>query len=288
MKTMDYIIATDADSELDLPFVQAHNVPVFPMPLMLDGEEYNYDLGITVTIPDFFERLAAGAGFSTSCKPPWEIKEWFRSLAQERSKNILYLGLSNQLSQHFNNCVMAANELMEEDPSVKILLVDTLSISIGQSALIYRAYKMQEQGASMEEIAEWTEQNKNKTVMLFSVDDLNYLKRGGRLSGSAAFFGTVLDIKPILCCNEEGRLVVQEKAKGRRKAWRRLADIAQEKIGEKGGTLLLTYSLLEGRQFIEKQLSEHCPLIKIVPMQLGPVIGGHTGPGVVGLAFIEE
>ena len=105
----DYIIATDADSELLLSYVLEKGLPVFPMPLTLDDVEYNYDLGLTVQIPDFFEKIANGASFSSSCKSPWELKQWFEGLLKT-SKNILYIGLSNQLSKHFENCVMAAKE----------------------------------------------------------------------------------------------------------------------------------------------------------------------------------
>lgn len=283
----DYIIATDADSELLLSYVLEKGLPVFPMPLTLDDVEYNYDLGLTVQIPDFFEKIANGASFSSSCKSPWELKQWFEGLLKT-SKNILYIGLSNQLSKHFENCVMAARELMEEDSEANILLVDTLSISAGQALLVKKAVELREAGKPMEEVAQWLEEHKQNSVVFFSVDDLNYLKRGGRLSGGAAFFGTVLDIKPILHTTEDGKLVPIEKVKGKKKAWRRMAELVAERILDKDDEIIVQYTDKQAGEWMCQLLHESCGAENILLMPVGPVIGGHTGPGVMGLSFMGK
>ncbi len=282
----DFIIATDADSELLLDYALEKDIPVFAMPVTIDGIDYDYDLGKTVSFPDFFERLAGGAQVTTSCKSPYEIKKWFESLLL-KNNNILYIGLSPNLSQHYSNCEMAVNEIKEENPQANILLVNALSISAGQSILIRRAVQMREEGKSIEETAKWVEDNRLNSVVFFSVDDLNYLKRGGRLSGSAAFFGTVLDLKPILHTSDEGKLEPIEKVKGRRKVWRRMAELVRERAYDaENGEILMQYSTMENAQQFKKVLEETCNAKNIIFWPVGPVIGGHVGPDVMGIAFM--
>ena len=124
----NFIIATDADSELLLEYASEKDISVFAMPVTIDGVEYDYDLGKTVNFPDFFDKLAGGAQVTTSCKSPYEIKKWFESLL-EKNNNVLYIGLSPNLSQHYGNCEMAVSEIKSERPDANILLVNSLSIS---------------------------------------------------------------------------------------------------------------------------------------------------------------
>ena len=174
-------------------------IPVFAMPVSLDGKDYDFDLDIEGKFPTFFEDLKNGAKVSTSAKSPWEIKQWFLQLL-ESGKDILYISFSNQLSVHFSNCQQAVAEIKGE-PEARIVLVDSLTISAGQSLLIRRALKLQQDGKSLDEVAAYLEENKLRSCVLFTVDDLNYLKRGGRLSGGAAFVGTVLVSKAHRTCN---------------------------------------------------------------------------------------
>ncbi len=284
----DFIIATDADSELLLDYAVDKDIPVFAMPVTIDGVEYDYDLGKTVSFPDFFDRLENGAQVSTSCKSPWEIKRWFVELL-ERNKHILYIGFSPHLSQHHNYCEMAVKEIKEENPEADIILVNSLSISAGQSLLIRRAVEMREKGNTMEETAQWVLDNRLHSVVFFSVDDLNYLKRGGRLSGSAAFFGTVLDLKPILHTSDEGKLEPIEKVKGRKKAWRRMAELIKERAYDPvNGDILLIYSSEENAAQLRSILEQTCGAKNIQMWPVGPVIGGHAGPNVMGLACMGE
>lgn len=284
----DYIIATDADSELLLSYAEEKEIPVFAMPVTIDGVEYDYDLGKTVSFSDFFQRLEGGAQVTTSCKSPWEIKKWFAGLL-EKNKQILYIGFSQHLSQHYNNCEMAARELMEEDSEARIILVNTLSISAGQSLMIRRAVEMREAGKDIEEVARWIEDNRLNCLVFFSVDDLNYLKRGGRLSGGAAFFGTVLDLKPILHTSDEGKLEPIEKVKGRKKAWRRMAEIVKERAYDPvNGEILLIYSSTENGEQFKAIVEEVCGAKNILCWPVGPVIGGHAGPNVMGIACMGD
>lgn len=284
----DFIIATDADSELQLDYAKQKDIPVFAMPVTIDGVEYDFDLGETVSFPDFFQRLEDGATVTTSCKSPYEIKRWFEELLK-RNNHILYIGFSPQLSKHFENCEMAVSEIREQNPEADIILVNTLSISAGQSLLIRRAVEMRERGKSMEETAQWILDNRLHSVVFFSVDDLNYLKRGGRLSGGAAFFGTVLALKPILHTSDEGKLEPIEKVKGRKKAWRRMAELVKERAFDaQNGEILLIYSSEENAAQLKAILEQTCGAKNILMWPVGPVIGGHAGPNVMGLACMGD
>jgi len=162
----DYIIVTDSDSELDLRYVEQYQVPVFAMPFTLDGQEYLYDLGVKVKIPDFFEQLAKGATVSTSARPYWEIKEFFKEFT-DNGLDVLYVAFSNKLSAHYESSLMAAKELMEEDPEANITIIDTLTISLGQSQLLIRALEMKKEGKSLQEVADWVTENIQHSVVFF-------------------------------------------------------------------------------------------------------------------------
>ena len=281
----DYIIVTDSDSELDLRYVQKYNLPVFAMPFTMDGVEYLYDLGVNVKMPDFFRRLGEGAEVSTSARPYWEIKEFFKQYT-DQGLDVLYIAFSNKLSAHYENSLMAAKELMEEDPSANIVIIDTLTISLGQSQLLIRALEMKEEGKSMDEVAAWVRDNIQHSVVFFVVDDLNYLKRGGRLSGASAFFGSMLDIKPIIYASPEGALVPIEKCKGRRKALRRFVELYEERaLDKENGKLYITESNEGDAAVLRDMFLEKFPNMEIEIWTVGPVIGGHVGPGVLGLSF---
>lgn len=282
----DFIILADADCEMTYQAAEELGIGILGMPFMLDGTEYVYDLGKTVQIPErFLERLKEGAEFSTSCPAPITIKEFFQSYL-DQGLDILYIGLSNKISMQYNNCVMMAQELMEENPEAKIICIDSLSISIGQAQLIVKAAQMKKAGKSLEETAQWVEEHVKNSVVLFVVDDLNYLKRGGRLSGAAAFLGTMLDLKPLLHTSEDGRLEPIEKIKGRKKALHRFAELLEERQQDiENETLYIAYSDEEEGKALADAICAQVKPKEVVLWPVGPVIGGHAGPGAMGIAF---
>lgn len=281
----DYIIITDADSELPWEYAEQEGLPVFEMPFTLEGVEYYYDLGKEVQIPDFFEKLAAGSNVTTACRSPLDVKEFFQRYLDE-GKDILYIGFSHAMSMHFSICESAAQELREEYPDARIELVDTLSISLGQSQLVMRALEMKKQGASLDEAKAWLQANVQRSLVFFVVDDLNYLKRGGRLSGASAFFGTVLDIKPILHTTAEGKLEPIEKVKGKKKAMRRLVELIQERAAKiEDSTVLVTAANEDEGKWLEKLIQDTVHPKQTIRWAIGPVIGGHVGPGTIGISF---
>lgn len=281
----DYIIVTEADCELPWEYAEQEGLPVFEMPFTLEGVEYNYDLGKEVKIPDFFEKLASGSNVTTSCRSPLEVKEFFQKYLDE-GKDVLYIGLSNELSMHFRNCETARSELLLEYPDARIELVDTLSISLGEAQLIVQAIEMKKQGATLDEVKDWVVKNIQNSLVFFVVDDLNYLKRGGRLSGASAFFGTVLDIKPILHTTTDGKLEPFEKVKGKKKALRRLAELVQQRSTDiENSTVYITAADEAEAKFMKKLIQEAAHPKDTVIWAIGPVIGGHVGPGTIGISF---
>lgn len=281
----EYIIATDADSELPWQYAEEQGIAVFHMPFAMEGTEYNYDLGKEVKIPNFFQRLSDGANVTTSCRPPWEIKDFFKQYT-DQGLAVLYIGFSHAMSNHYNNCEMAKNMLLEESPDAVVELVDTLSISLGQSQLVMKAVEMKKNGATIDEAANWVRGNIQNSLVFFAVDDLNYLRRGGRVSGASAFFGTVLDIKPILHTSEDGKLVPIEKVKGKKKAMRRLAEFIKERGRDiENSTVLITAAdPIEGN-WLKNVVEQNFNPKEVLVWEVGPVIGGHAGPGTIGISF---
>ena len=279
----DYIVVTDADSDLPFSYVEEHQIPVFAMPFTLNGVEYLYDLKLQ--IPDFFDQLANGASVSTSARPYWEIKEFFKEQI-DRGYDILYVALSNKLSAHYDNSCMAMRELKEEYPDARIEIVDTLSISLGQGQLVMLAKQLHDEAKTLDEAVAELEARKLHSAFFFMVDDLNYLRRGGRVSATSAFFGGLLSVKPILIANDEGQLIPSEKVSGRKKTLARIVELyAQNAETPDGGKAYLCVSNQKDAETVGGMLNERFPNLKLEICMVGPVIGGHVGPGVVGLVF---
>ena len=191
----DFILATDSDTEIPCQFADEHHIPVFLMPYTVDGEEALFDLGRTTNFTEFYEKLANGAEAITSTRPPNDIADFFREMVKD-GKDVLYLSFSSALSGHYDLCHLAKKMVLEEYPDARIEIVDTLRISMGAGQIVMFATVLKEQGKTLEEVRDWVIENRLRAHAWFSVDDLNYLKRGGRLSGAAAAIGTILDVKP--------------------------------------------------------------------------------------------
>lgn len=285
----DFVIMTDSDSELPWQIAEQYGIEVFLMPYTLNDVDYLYDLGKTIDINDFYRQMREGASAKTSARPPQDMADFFREILKT-GKDILYLAFSSQLSAQFNSSMLAREEVLQEFPEARITLVDTKSISMGQGMLVVYAAQMKEAGWEMEQIATWVEENKLKMHHCFTVDDLTYLKRGGRLSGAAAFMGTVLDIKPVLGMDRAGRLVPVEKVKGRKKAMKTFL----KWIEERGVNLkeqiavVMQADCMEDGEMLRDMIKERFDFKDIWLLPVGPVIGSHAGPGTLAVLFMGE
>jgi DegV family protein with EDD domain len=260
------------------------------MPYIVDGKEYLDDLGRSGKQKEYFDNMRAGAVPVTSLLPQPVYEEYFEPVLQQ-GKDILFVAFSSQLSGTIRNIYAAREELLAKYPERKITVVDTLSISAPQTILILKAHAMYREGKSMEEIAAWLEENKLKAQAWFTVDDLVYLKRGGRISAVAAAVGGLLDLKPIITETREGKLVSAEKVRGRKAALRTIVEKAVENIDDPANAdvIILHADAPEDAARVESKLKEKIPgLNKIEVYYVGPVIGAHCGPGTVAVGFFGK
>ena len=285
----DFIVATDSDTEIPYVFADQYNMPVFLMPYTVNGEERLFDLGRETDFVAFYQELRNGADAFTSTRPPVDIADFFRDIVKDGTE-VLYLSFSSALSGHFDLALMARNMVLEEYPDARIEIVDTLRISMGAGELVMYAQKLKEEGKSLEEIRDWVIANRHRAHAWFSVDDLNYLKRGGRLSGAAAAIGTILDVKPILKLNHEGKIVAADKVKGSKKIQKFFLNFIQENVEQpEDQTAYVLHADNMDAALRMKQLIEENVSFKGVEIQdVGPVIGCHTGPGVLAVIFMGK
>ena len=212
----EYKILTDSTTDLSPQLVAQTGVTVLPMTYTIGEKSYRNDPEETdLSSGDFYDMLRGGAMSTTS---PINV-ETFREVAGKMARDgfhVLYVGFSSGLSGTFNSARIAFEDLSAEYPEHKFLAVDSLCASMGEGLLVYHAAQQQKAGRSIEETARWLEENKLHLAHWFTVDDLNHLKRGGRVSGAAAFFGTMLNIKPVLHVDDAGHLIPMEKVRGRK------------------------------------------------------------------------
>ena len=285
----DYIIATDSDTEIPYTYADQHNIPVFLMPYTVNSEERLFDLGRNTDFVSFYEELSNGADAITSTRPPADIAEFFRDAVKD-GKDVLYLSFSSALSGHYDLTHMARNLVLEELPDARIEIVDTLRISMGAGQLVMHAQQLKNEGKSLEEVRDWVIANRQRSQAWFSVDDLNYLKKGGRLSGAAAAIGTILDVKPILKLNREGKIVAADKVKGTKKILRFFISVLEENVekAEEQTAYVLHANCLETAEKLREMIKETVPFKDVQIQDIGPVIGCHTGPGALAVIFMGK
>ena len=285
-----YVFMTDSDSDLPFSYVDAKDIAMVYMPYIVNGKEFVDDLGRSGSQKQYFDDMRAGAAPTTSLLPVGAYLDIFEPVL-ESGRDILFIAFSSQLSGTLNNARAAREELLEKYPDREILIVDTLSISAPQAILILKAYELYEAGKSMQEVAQWVEENKLRAQAWFTVDDLKYLRRGGRIGAVAAVAGTLLDLKPIITENREGKLVSTDKVRGRKSALRLIADRAAENIDDPASAMpiIIHADAPEDAQRLEKLLRERMPeLPEIQTWYVGPVIGAHCGPGTVAVCYFGK
>ncbi len=285
----EFVIATDSDTEIPYTFSDQYNIPVFLMPYTVNGEERLFDLGRNTDFVAFYDELSNGADAITSTRPPIDIADFFRDIVKD-GKEVLYLSFSSALSGHFDLAQMAKQMVLEEIPDARIEIVDTLRISMGAGQLVMYAQKLKDEGKSLEEVRDWVIANRQRSHAWFSVDDLNYLKKGGRLSGAAAAIGTLLDVKPILKLNQEGKIVAADKVKGSKKIQKYFLTVIQDNVEdpEEQTSFVLHANNMEAAVKMKELIEENVPFKEVLIQDVGPVIGCHTGPGVLAVIFMGK
>lgn len=276
----EYVIVTDSTIDLPEEMAEQQGVPVLQLSYILDGETYEDRKGMSGKA--FFDKIRAGSMPTTSQVNPDQARECFEKILKE-GKDILCLGFSSGLSGSYNSERIAAEELQEEYPDAKIIVIDTLCASMGQGMLLLKTMKLQKEGKTLEETAGWVEANKLHICANVTVDDLNHLYRGGRVSKTTAVLGTLVQIKPIIHINDEGKLVVIGKERGRKKALNRIVDMMEEQMkGYENDFVMVTHGdVPEDAEYVKKRIQEKYGIENVIINTIGTVIGSHTGPGVV-------
>jgi DegV family protein with EDD domain len=286
---VDTIIIIDSCADLPYSFVKEHNIPVIHFTYHFQGKDNKDDFGQSIDYETFYKAVRSGEMPTTSQVNVDIYSQAFRHYI-EQNQSIIYLCFSSALSGSFNSAAIARDMLLEEYPDADITIIDTKAASMGEGLLVWHAVKMLESGASKEEIVKWVEDNKLKTAHWFTVEDLNHLKRGGRVSGAAAFIGTMLDIKPILHVDNEGRLIPITKVKGRKKSIRALFEKLEETIiNPEEQVIFISHgdSYNEANQLADMIRSKY-KVKDIIINHIGPVIGAHSGPGTIALFFLAQ
>lgn len=283
----EYVITTDSTVDLSKEFLNEKEITVLSLSYILDGVTYK-DMG-GLTGKEFFDKLRNGSLPTTSQINPEEAKETFEQIVKE-GKDILHIAFSSGLSGTYNSCRIAAEDLMEEYPESKVIVIDSLCASMGEGLLLYKAIELKEEGKSLEELADWVEANKLHICHNVTVDDLFHLHRGGRISKATAVLGSMVKIKPIIHMDNEGKLVVIGKERGRKKSITNLVDRMEKQMGEyDNSTCMITHGdCEEDALYLKTLLEERFGVEKVIIHGIGSVIGSHTGPGVLAVFFMGD
>jgi DegV family protein with EDD domain len=286
----NYKIITDSTCDLPANVIEELNIHVIPMEYILNGVSYFQDLedGGDKTV-SFYESLRDGQVSSTSMINTARFISVFEPYLKE-GNDILHISFSAALSGSFNASRIAAMELQELYPDRKILILDSIAASIGQGLLVYHAAQKQKQGYSLLELYSWLEENKKNLCHWFTVEDLMHLKRGGRIGTLSANIGTALNIKPILSVNMEGKLVNYGKVIGRKKSLIELVQKMKTSVTAPENQVVIVGhgDSVKDAEFLASKIQCDLNVKEVILTQIGPIIGSHTGPGMIGLTFMGE
>ena len=282
------VLIFDSNCELWHTRAEELGLDYISMPYMYNGEEYYYDLGKNTDFKKFYNAVRGGVVPKTMALNPENYKE-ILSPYFEKGEDVLYVSFSHKMSGTFGSLDIALKELKEKYPERKCTVFNTRSISIGALLQVEAAAELKKQGKSDEEIIEFLNDFTNKVSLYFMVDNLMHLKRGGRLSATAAVAGTMLGLKPVLTCDEEGGLSVIGKVSGRKKAMRKLAEKVVEGLTHpEYKVYIVDADCPEEGQALAAMIREKRPDATLVTQTIGPVIGSHCGPGTLGVAFVSD
>ena len=286
----DYTIITDSSCDLPDSLVKELELEVLPLAFIMDGKTYrNYPDNREMSPKDFYNKEREGVMATTNAVNVGEASDAIESVLKQ-GRDVLVLAFSSGLSTTCNSFQIAAGDLAEQYPDRKIFVVDTLCASLGQGMFVYQAARLRQAGRSIEEVRDWAEQNRLNQCHWFTVNDLFFLKKGGRVSAATAVVGTMLQIKPVMHVDNEGHLIKVDTARGRKASLNALVD----KVGElaenpAAQTMFISNSdCAEEAQYVADQIKAKYGTEEIIINSIGPVIGAHTGPGCVALFFMGK
>lgn len=284
----DFVIFTDTSADLPEQYIQDNQLGLLSLSFTIGGETYLCS-DMQMTEREFYAKMRAGEMVTTIQVNPDQAEQKFEQVLQQ-DKDILYIAFSSALSGSCNSGAMAAKDLQERYPQAKIIVIDSLCASLGEGLLVHKAVQMKQQGLALEEIARWVEANKLHICHRFTVDDLNHLHRGGRVSKTTAVVGTLLGIKPVLHVNNEGKLVPTGKVRGRKQSLISLVDSMAKTVGNyENDTVFISHGdCQEDANFVADLIRERMKVRNFLIHFVDPTIGAHSGPGTVALFFMGE
>lgn len=281
---MSYQIITDSCCDLTQEQLKALQVSCANLTVLYNGENHS-NFSEPAAVKAFYDELRKGVTATTAaCNPD----DWARLMtaALKEGRDVLVMAFSSGLSTTYQSAVIAAADLREAHPDRKILVVDTLCAALGQGLLVWYACKKRDEGLSIDELHSWVEENKLHICHWVTVDDLNHLKRGGRISAATAMMGSMLNIKPIIYVDNDGHLINTAKVRGRKAAIDLLAGKLEETGIDQEIAFIAHGDCPEDAAALEKIVKEKYGVKEIITGYVGPVIGAHTGPGVLVLFFM--
>lgn len=283
----DYVIVTDSSCDLPEGLVASMELTVIPLSVTIGEQSFLNAPGVGLSNSEFYGRLRKGETAYTSSANVEEFKMRLRPLLAA-GKDILYLGLSSALSGTYQNGCVAVKELQSEFPEAKLLAVDTLCASLGQGLMLDLAVQKKRSGQTIEEVRDYVEAEKRSICHWFTVADLDFLRRGGRLSAGKAIFGSLLHMKPVMHTDDSGGLTPVETVKGRRKSMEAMvAHMGQTAIAPETQRIYISHGdCLEEARELAKLVRLKMAVQEVVIGMVGPVIGAHSGPGTLALFFV--
>ncbi len=286
---MDFEIITDSCCNLPEDMIDELGLHILPMTFMVEGKQYqSYLKGERTDLKQFYTMMREGKVVTTSTPNMNDAEALMRSLL-DQGKDIIYIAFSSGLSSTYQSASLMMSELANEYPDRKVIIVDSLAAAAGQGLLVWYAARMAKEGATLEAVQEWVEYNKLHMAHWFTVEDLMYLLRGGRVSKTSAWAGTILNIKPVLHVDDEGHLIPLEKIRGRRKSLIALVDhmerTAIQPIADQ--TVFLGHGdCPKDAEFLANLIRERLGVKNIITTYIDPVIGAHAGPGIIAVFFL--
>lgn len=287
---MSFKIITDSAANLPEEMVTKHDLTVLTLSFLVDGvENYSYIKGQTTDLAPFYDMMREKKDIRTSLVNV-EYATKFCEEVLQGGQDVLYIGFSSGLSGSYQSVALALESLKEKFPKQKIFHVDTLAAALGEGLLVKYALDLRDEGKSIEEVYEWIVDNRLKLAHWFTVEDLFFLKRGGRVSAATAVLGTALSIKPVMHVDDEGHLIVMEKARGRKKSLDSLVKHMEESVvhPENQVVYISHGDCEEDAKYVAEQIKEKLHVKEVMYRILDPVIGAHSGPGTMALFFMAD
>ena len=284
----DYVILTDSCCDFSARMAEELELTVLPLSFTMEGREYfNYPDNRDIAPAEFYSKIRSGALGTTSAINVAAFQTAMEPLV-EAGRDILCISFSSNLSTTYQSACIAAQEVQAAHPGCKILVADSRAASLGQGLLVYLAVQEKRKGRSLEELHSYVEEMRDHICHWFTVDDLNHLKRGGRVSAAAALFGTMLQMKPILHVDGEGRLIPVDKVRGRKASISALLEKMYELVEDPSMVFISHGDCGEEAAALGDAIRRKYPVERLEINYVGPVIGNHTGCGVLALFFVGK